>query len=258
MTKNYEKIFDMVLFAILIALCFGGTSVMIPLPTGGKIHLGNLVCILSALLLGGVKGGLIGSIGMGLNDLIFYLDSPSTIIRTIILKFIMGFICGSLFSLLKRKNPKSEYCSLGLMLLGLLFLGVAIYSLYVYLIGGITFDTNTLTFNVLVPIGLFIFGIAFIVIAIIFIRKKAIINYLLISVSLATMANILGEFIFRAVLYNVIDRMGAEASLTLSLSQVPASILTGTLTFIVTLIVYPPLEKAINIIYKNIKSRIEN
>ena len=72
------------------------------------------------------------------------------------------------------------------------------------------------------------------------------------------MANILGEFIFRAVLYNVIDRMGAEASLTLSLSQVPASILTGTLTFIVTLIVYPPLEKAINIIYKNIKSSIEN
>lgn len=252
MLENRNKIFKLVLFAILIALCYVATFVMIPLPTGGKIHLGNLVCILSSLLLGGLEGGLIGSIGMGLNDLHFYLDTPSTIIRTVVLKFIMGLICGALFKLLKKKNLKSINCSIVLFILGIVFLSVGIFSLYVYLNNGINISDKLITFNIIVPICLFIFSLIFVIFGIVFLRKEAIFNYLLISVSIATIINILGEFIFRVVLAMFIDRMGFNASLTLSLAKIPASILTGSLTSLLAIVIYPPLAKALNLKYKNI------
>ncbi len=247
MLENKNKIFNIVLFAALTALCYIGTFIMIPLPTGGKVHLGNLICILSALLLGGIKGGLIGSLGMGLNDLHFYLDTPSTIIRTLVLKFLMGLICGVLFKQLNNKKPNNKKCSTFLIVIGVIFLILAIYSLYIYLIDGMKINNTLITFNLLVPICLFIFTIIFILVGIILLTKNSNFSYLLIAVSLATIFNICGEFIFRVVLSTFIDRMGFEASLTLSFSKIPASILTGSLTFLGSLIIYPPLSKALDI-----------
>ncbi len=245
MLTNKNKIYEIVLFSALTALCYIATFIMIPLPTGGKIHLGNLVCILASLLVGGIKGGLVGSIGMGLNDLHFYLDSPSTIIRTIVLKFIMGFVCGTLFNLFKKKQVNSLKCSVVLFILGTLFLGLGIYSLVVYLNNGVYFSDTLIEFNVLVPIGLFIFAFIFYLFGFLFIRKINVFNYLLVAVSISTIINILGEFIFRAVLYICIDRMGFLPSITLSISKIPASILTGVLTSVLVVIIYPPLEHSL-------------
>ena len=252
MLYNKNKIFSITLFSALTALCYVATFVMIPLPTGGKIHLGNLVCILASLILGGVPGGLVGSIGMGLNDLHFYLDTPSTIIRTFVLKFIMGFVCGSLFNLLRKKNIKSQKCSLVLFILAFIFLATGIYSLYVYIVGGVKIGETLISFNMLVPIGLFVFMFIFILFGIIFLRKEEMFNYLLLAVSIATLVNILGEFVFRSVLSIYIDRMGWAASLTLSLSKIPASILTGVLTSILTIVIYPPLSIALDAKIENI------
>ena len=93
-----------VLIAILVALCFGATRINIPMPTGDMVHVGNFVMILSALLLGVMEGVLVGSLGMGIYDLVFFSNRPFTIVRSFILKFIVGFLVGYLFRLVLKKK----------------------------------------------------------------------------------------------------------------------------------------------------------
>ena len=73
-TKRYhETTVALAQTALFAALCYIGFQFLridIPLP-GGKtaLHLGNAFCVLAALLLGGVKGGLAGAVGMTIADL---------------------------------------------------------------------------------------------------------------------------------------------------------------------------------------------
>lgn len=83
------------LFAALSYVVFTFLQIKIPLPGGDatSIHLGNAVCVLGALLLGGVYGGIGGSIGMTIGDLldpVYVVYAP----KTFILKFCIGFITG--------------------------------------------------------------------------------------------------------------------------------------------------------------------
>ncbi len=83
--------------ALLGALCYIGfmfLKINIPTPGGTTaIHFGNTFCVLAALLIGGVEGGIAGAIGMGLADLmdpIYIVSAP----KTILLKFMIGVIVG--------------------------------------------------------------------------------------------------------------------------------------------------------------------
>jgi len=84
--------------ALLAALCYVSfTHLQIKIPVGGgdatSLHIGNAFCVLGALLLGGVYGGLSGAIGMTIADLIdpiYYISAP----KTFILKFCIGLITG--------------------------------------------------------------------------------------------------------------------------------------------------------------------
>ena len=63
MTDN--KVYRIVLTALMAALCYVAfTFLKIPIPTFGgdyvALHIGNAFCVLAALLLGGVYGGLAG------------------------------------------------------------------------------------------------------------------------------------------------------------------------------------------------------
>ena len=64
-----EKVYKLTLTALMAALSyvvFTFLQIKIALPGGDatSLHLGNAVCVLGALLLGGVYGGLGGAIGM--------------------------------------------------------------------------------------------------------------------------------------------------------------------------------------------------
>lgn len=95
--KN-EKLLKIVMtgvFAALSYVVFTFLQIKITLPGGDatSIHLGNAVCVLGALLIGGVYGGLGGAIGMTIGDLIdpvYVAYAP----KTFLLKFCIGLITG--------------------------------------------------------------------------------------------------------------------------------------------------------------------
>ena len=83
------------LMAALSYVVFTFLQIKIPLPGGDatSFHLGNTICVLGALLLGGFYGGLGGAIGMTIGDLldpVYIVYAP----KTFILKFCIGLITG--------------------------------------------------------------------------------------------------------------------------------------------------------------------
>ena len=61
--KN-NKIYRLVLIALMSACCYVAFR-FLKIRAPFTIHLGNVFCLLAALLLGGFEGGLCGAIGMG-------------------------------------------------------------------------------------------------------------------------------------------------------------------------------------------------
>ena len=92
-----STITKVVITGLMAALCYVAfTYIKIPIPVPGgttALHIGNAFCVLAALLLGGVYGGLAGSIGMTIADPMdpTYVTSAP---KTFILKFCIGLIAG--------------------------------------------------------------------------------------------------------------------------------------------------------------------
>lgn len=95
--KN-NQIYKITVTGLMAALCYVAfTYIKIPIPVPGgdtvALHIGNAFCVLAALLLGGVYGGIAGSLGMTIADLMdpMYVTSAP---KTFILKFLIGLIAG--------------------------------------------------------------------------------------------------------------------------------------------------------------------
>ena len=93
--RGINKIAMTGLFAALSYVVFTFLQFKITLPGGDatSIHLGNAVCVLGALLLGGFYGGLGGAIDMTIGDLldpVYVIYAP----KTLILKMCIGLITG--------------------------------------------------------------------------------------------------------------------------------------------------------------------
>lgn len=105
--KKKITVYDLVIVGLMAALCYIGTMFRIEIPTPiGKtmIHMGNIFCLLSGLLFGGLRGGLSAGIGSCIFDLLngWATSAPSTFIN----KFVMGLLAGWI-PRLKGKDGKS-------------------------------------------------------------------------------------------------------------------------------------------------------
>ena len=108
MKKN--AVLKLSITALMAALCyvaFTFLQIKIPTPVGyTSFHLGNTFCVLGALLLGGLPGGIAGAIGMGIGDIldpVYITVAP----KTIILKLGIGIVTGLVAHKVLKINTKS-------------------------------------------------------------------------------------------------------------------------------------------------------
>jgi uncharacterized membrane protein len=91
----------MVLVGVLSALVFALSLVQIPFGDISRIHMGNVMCVLSGILFGPWAGGLSAGLGSMLYDFTDPRFMPEFWL-TFIMKFAMGFLAGAL----ARKLPE--------------------------------------------------------------------------------------------------------------------------------------------------------
>ncbi len=105
-----------VLAALMAALCYIGFAFFrIDIPVGSEktaFHLGNVFCVLAALLIGGFWGGMSGAVGMTIADLTsgYVTSAPKTFLLKLCIGLVAGFVAHKVFRITKdepRKVPMS-------------------------------------------------------------------------------------------------------------------------------------------------------
>ena len=253
MTKQKEALFKVILTALFAALCFIGVLIRIPLPTGAFVHLGNMICILAALLIGGIYGGIAGSLGMGLFDLTHgYLGAG--LLRTFILKFFMGLIAGLIFKLiLKKKLNVKKLTIIFVIILGLIFIATLTLSIISYNNGFVityTKDGKLVEKTVIIKWIIPLFAGVVLTLGIIDLilekRLGKIAGAALIASSVAVAFNTFGEVYLKALLYYWINTSYASFNdaYLYAVAELPATILTSVLTVTIIGFIYYPIYKA--------------
>lgn len=104
--KN-KKLQRLTIVALMSACCFIAFRFLkIAYPPIVTVHFGNVFCILTALLLGGIEGGVCGAIGMGIGDLLDPLY-VQVFPKTLLCKMVMCIVAGVFFKkILNHMNEK--------------------------------------------------------------------------------------------------------------------------------------------------------
>ena len=135
-----------VLIALFAALSY--VVLYIKIPMGEQfVHMGNMVTILAALLIGGWQGGLSGSIGMGLYDIFFY---PTSVVKTLILKFGIGLFTGLIARVGHRHPDRSPRKGLAAASAVSLVIGLVLLAGRLFRLGGLADVTPVATVFLLV------------------------------------------------------------------------------------------------------------
>ncbi len=255
--KTDKLLSKVVIVAMFSALACAGTFIQIRMPAGDFVHLGNFVMIIAALLLGGLAGGISGALGMGLYDLIYYTSKPSTIIRTFVLKFLVGFAIGTIFRLILKKDLNSKKL---LFIFSGLFFALAITFTVFFALGdktGFGFDNglsatyanifgskNSFKVSLYVPIFGYLFGIGSLVAALLAHKLSKRSMAALVAISIAVFINIVGEFVLRWLLEGIMVS-DFNTSLIVATSKIPGSIITGFISVLLSILIYEPIYRAV-------------
>ena len=100
MEKRNETLIKLVQTGFMAALCFVAFTflkIKIPMPGGDAtaLHIGNAFCVLGALIMGGLYGGLAGAVGMNIADLLdpaYIFSAPKTFVLKLCIGLIVGFV----------------------------------------------------------------------------------------------------------------------------------------------------------------------
>lgn len=156
--ENLQKLAMTGVFAALSYVVFTFLQVKIPLPGGDatSIHLGNAVCVVGALVLGGFFGGIGGAIGMTIGDLldpVYVVYAPKTFILKLGIGLITGLIAHRIGHITRTNDRKkiffwALFSSIGGLLFNVIFDPMFGYFYKLYIIGKPAAEV-TLTFNIL-------------------------------------------------------------------------------------------------------------
>lgn len=256
LTKKRKIIYYMVLIAMFSALSFVGTYVSIPIGIS-KMHLGNLFSIIGGLLCGGLVGGISGALGMGLND-IFSGYGPDTIIRTFVVKFIVGFFAGFIFRTFVKKEKKINHILISLFLISF---ALFVSSLILFIVNGEKTIIGSITLKNSIVLVIFsgCMSLFYLFSFLLSNRIKAIQKYVLTATSLACSINIILEFAFKIPLKMMFLSWNFEKALIYATSSLPSAILTSLITTAVITAIYFPVYHATKSINKldNLNSYIQ-
>jgi len=102
------------MLAALSYVVFTFLQIKISLPGGDatSIHLGNAVCVLGALVMGGFAGGLGGAIGMTIGDLldpIYIIYAPKTFVLKLCIGLLTGLVAHRLGKIETSDDPKHVF-----------------------------------------------------------------------------------------------------------------------------------------------------
>ncbi len=113
--KKKNTIQEITLIGLMAAMVYVASAFLqIPIPTAignTRIHMGNVMCLLSGLLVGPIWGGLAAGIG----SMFFDLTNPAYITSapfTFAFKFLMAWVCGILYSKWKNKGKTMLYSAI--------------------------------------------------------------------------------------------------------------------------------------------------
>lgn len=99
--------------AMFAALCYVGFAFFqIKIPVGDSatsFHLGNVFCVLAALCIGPLWGGLAGAVGMTIGDLfdpVYITSAPKTFLLKLGIGLLSGLVAHKLFQISRDKERK--------------------------------------------------------------------------------------------------------------------------------------------------------
>ena len=243
---------NIIIIALFSALCYVALDffrIPIPSPVGSPfIHMGNMFVILAALLFNGVSGGIAGSIGMGLWDILHGYASTSYV--TFSLKFGIGFFTGLVAAKGNKRDAKSPILFLGIasaffLIVGIIFLVIATTAGNVFDVVTINGTPKQLVISPFLYIFSIILGICLLVTCLLIKNISIKMQYAILGAVSGFAFNLVGEFIFMVITLTLAGSQVVPAVLA-SAANLPATIINGAFSIVVALVLYAPVEKALN------------
>lgn len=239
---------SIVLIGLFAALCYVALFFKIPIPSPvGKpfLHMGNMFVILAALLFSGLVGGLSGSIGMGLFDMTN--GYAASVPKTLILKFGIGIIVGSVAAKGNKEDKKSPLKWLALASVILILAGIILFIVCLNFGNEIAVVgiKKKLVINPVLYIFSFILGSALGVVCMISKKLSVKLQYAILGAVAGIAFNLVGEFLFGTVTLLLSGSKFMPAILSAAVS-LPATLINGSFSIVVAVALYVPLSKALS------------
>lgn len=244
-TFSLRNIIIIGLFAAICYVALETFKIPIPSPVGTPfLHMGNMFVILASLLFSGVIGGFAGSIGMGIWDMTHGFAATSY--KTFILKFGIGFFTGLVGSKGNKKDAKSPLLYLGIASAFFIILGCTFFYLAsnvgdVITVAGVE---KELVISPFLYIFSLILGIALLTTCFLIKNISRKMQYAILGAVSGIIFNLVGEFIFKAATLILAGSQPGPALLAAAIN-LPATIINGSFSIVVAVILYPPLSKAL-------------
>lgn len=245
---NLRNIIVTALFAALCYVALDFFRIPIPSPVGAPfIHMGNMFVILAALLFTGVSGGIAGSVGMGLWDILHGYAATSYV--TFSLKFGIGFFTGLVASKGNKKDAKSPVIFLAIasaffLIVGIVFLIIATTVGNVFDIVMIGDKPKQLVISPFLYIFSIILGICLLATCLLIKNISVKMQYAILGAVSGIAFNLIGEFVFKVITL-VLAGSNLTPAILASAANLPATLINGAFSIVVALVLYAPLEKAL-------------